>query len=50
VVATREVSLVYRRELRLAEPVRAVIHFVVEIMRENANRVAGTLRRVIPKA
>jgi DNA-binding transcriptional LysR family regulator len=41
VIASRGLSLVYRREMRLAGPVRAVIRFVVEVMRENADRVAG---------
>jgi DNA-binding transcriptional LysR family regulator len=41
VISSRELSLVYRREMRLVAPVRAVIRFVVEVMRENADRVAG---------
>jgi DNA-binding transcriptional LysR family regulator len=44
VISTREISLVYRRELRLVKSVRAVIEFVVDVMRENAARVAGTPR------
>ncbi|HUG26635.1 LysR family transcriptional regulator [Piscinibacter sp.] len=44
VLATREVSLVYPREARLAPPVQAVIRFVVEVMRENADRVSGVPR------
>lgn len=41
VLATRQLHLVYPREARQAEPVQAVIHFVVDVMRENAARVAG---------
>ena len=41
VLATRNVSLVYRREIRLAEPVRTVIAFVVEITREHADALSG---------
>jgi DNA-binding transcriptional LysR family regulator len=41
VLATRNVSLVYRREARLAGPVRAVIDFVVEAMREHELRLGG---------
>lgn len=42
VLATRLLSLVYPREARLAQPVQAVIRFVVDVMRENAARIAGT--------
>jgi DNA-binding transcriptional LysR family regulator len=41
VLATRGVSLVYRREVRLAEPVRVAIRFVVEVMRNHADRISG---------
>ena len=41
VLATREVSLVYQREFRLAAPVQAVIRFVVQVMQENADRISG---------
>ena len=41
VLATRNVSLVYRRETRLAAPVRAVIAFVVEAMREHEELLRG---------
>lgn len=41
VVASRTLSLVYRREARLSEEVRAVIRFVVEVMREHAARIGG---------
>ena len=40
-IATRSVSLVYRREAKLSAEVRAVIRFVVEIMREHADRILG---------
>lgn len=42
VLATRLLSLVYPREARLAQPVQAVIRFVVDVMRANAARIAGT--------
>jgi len=41
VLATREVSLVYQREISLAAPVQAVIRFVVQVMQENAARISG---------
>lgn len=41
VLATREVSLVYQREVGLAAPVQAVIRFVVQVMQENADRISG---------
>jgi DNA-binding transcriptional LysR family regulator len=41
VVATRHLSLVYRREARLSESVRAVVRFVVDTMREHAARIGG---------
>jgi DNA-binding transcriptional LysR family regulator len=41
VLATRSLSLVYRREMRLSAPVSAVIEFVLEVMRANAARVTG---------
>jgi DNA-binding transcriptional LysR family regulator len=44
VLTKHSVSLVYRREFRLAEPVRVVIRFVVEVMREHADRMKGTAR------
>lgn len=40
-VATRPVSLVYRREVKLAEPVQAVIRFVVQVMRERGDAMLG---------
>jgi DNA-binding transcriptional LysR family regulator len=41
VLATRNVSLVYCRESRLAEPVRMVIRFVVEVMHEHVHTLGG---------
>lgn len=41
VLATRNASLVYRREARLSEPVRAVIRFVVEVMRDHVEQFSG---------
>jgi DNA-binding transcriptional LysR family regulator len=45
VVVTHALSLVYRREARLAAPVRAVIRFVVDVVNENADRIAGKRAR-----
>jgi DNA-binding transcriptional LysR family regulator len=42
VLATRQLWLVYPREARLSQPVQAVIAFVLDVMRENAARIAGT--------
>jgi len=42
VLATRRLSLVYAREARLAQPVQAVIRFVLDVMHENAARIAGS--------
>jgi DNA-binding transcriptional LysR family regulator len=42
VLATRNASLVYRREARLSAPVRAVIRFVMEVMREHVEQLTGT--------
>jgi DNA-binding transcriptional LysR family regulator len=39
VLGTRDISLVYRREARLSEPVRTVAQFVVRLMSENAEQV-----------
>jgi len=41
VIATRSVSLVYRKEARLSAEVRAVIRFVVDVMEDNATRLSG---------
>lgn len=43
VVATRDIFLVYPREARLSDEVRAVIQFVVDVMREHADRLSGEL-------
>jgi DNA-binding transcriptional LysR family regulator len=45
VLGTRNASLIYRREVRLSEPVRAVIRFVLEVMREHAEQLAGVPTR-----
>jgi DNA-binding transcriptional LysR family regulator len=45
VLTRHPVSLVYRREARLAEPVRVVIRFVVEVMRQHADRIRGMPQR-----
>ena len=42
VLATRALSLVYPREVRLAQPAQAVVRFVMDVMRENAASIAGT--------
>jgi DNA-binding transcriptional LysR family regulator len=42
VLATRQLALVYPREARLSQPVQAVIRFVLDVMRDNAARIAGT--------
>jgi len=34
---------VYRREVRLAEPIRVAIRFVVNVMRKHADSISGTL-------
>jgi DNA-binding transcriptional LysR family regulator len=44
VLASRELALVYRREAKQAEPVRAVIRFVMQVMQDNAHQIAGKLR------
>ena len=41
VVAVRGLSLVYRRESRLADSVRAVVRLVVETIRGNADQIRG---------
>lgn len=45
VLATRDLWLVYPREARLSQPIQAVIRFVLDVMRENAARVAGVVSR-----
>ena len=44
VLTRHSVSLIYRREVRLAEPVRVVIRFVIDVMREHAERIGGAVR------
>jgi DNA-binding transcriptional LysR family regulator len=41
VLATRSLSLVYRREARVSQSLRAVVRFVVEVIEENAARIRG---------
>jgi DNA-binding transcriptional LysR family regulator len=41
VIASRTVSLIYRREAKLSPEVRAVIRMVVEVMREHADLIGG---------
>jgi DNA-binding transcriptional LysR family regulator len=44
VLARRPLSLVYRREARLADPVQAVIGFVMDVMRRHADAMLGATR------
>lgn len=44
VLATRSLALAYPREARLSPPVQAVIRFVIDVMRDNAERITGTRR------
>jgi DNA-binding transcriptional LysR family regulator len=44
VLIKHSVSLVYRREVRLAEPVRVAIRFVIDLMRKHAEELGGTAR------
>jgi DNA-binding transcriptional LysR family regulator len=41
VVASHTLTLVYRGEKRVSKDVRAVIRFVLQVMQENAGRIAG---------
>ena len=43
VLVRRALWLVYARESRLSQPVQAVIHFVLDVMRTHAARIEGTL-------
>ena len=43
VLTKHPVTLVYRREVRLAEPIRVAIRFVVNVMRKHADSISGTL-------
>ena len=42
-IARPGISLVYRREAKLSREVRAVIRMVVDVVRENADRIQGTI-------
>ena len=44
VLTKHPVTLVYRREVRLAEPIRVAIRFVVNVMRKHADSISGTPR------
>lgn len=44
VLTSHSTWLVYRREVRIAQPVRAVVSFVNDVMRENASRLRGVVR------
>jgi len=44
VLIKHSVSLAYRREVRLAEPVRVAIRFVIDLMRKHAEELGGTAR------
>jgi DNA-binding transcriptional LysR family regulator len=48
VLATRMLSLVYRREMRQSAAVTAVIQFVIDVMREGAARIAGEAVDPVP--
>ena len=41
VLTTHPIWMVYRREVRIAQPVREVINFVLEVIRTNAERIRG---------
>jgi DNA-binding transcriptional LysR family regulator len=41
VIARRTLSLIYRREAKLSKHVRAVIDFVVKVMRQHADQIRG---------
>lgn len=45
VLATRALSLVYRRDARLSEPVKVTARFLVDVMRRNATKFAGLGRQ-----
>lgn len=48
VLGTRKASLVYRREMLRVAPARAVINFVVSLMRDHASLISGTVVRSPP--
>jgi DNA-binding transcriptional LysR family regulator len=41
VIATRQISLVYRREARVSDDVRAVITYVARVMKEQSSVISG---------
>ena len=41
VLGSHRLSLVYRKEVRVAEAVKVVIEFVSEVMRQHADRMSG---------
>jgi DNA-binding transcriptional LysR family regulator len=45
VLATRELTLLYRREPVISDELRAVIRFVVRVVRDNAAALAGGRRQ-----
>jgi len=44
VLVSHPVWMAYRREVRIAQPVRHVIRFVLDVIRQNAERMKGTAR------
>lgn len=45
VLTKHAVSLAYRREAKIAEPVKLVIRFVIDLMREHADSLRGVVKR-----
>ena len=41
VLTSHPIWMVYRREVRIAQPVREVINFVVEVIRANGEKIRG---------
>ena len=41
ILGSSRLSVVYRKEMLVAQPVRAVIEFVTEVMRQHADRMSG---------
>ncbi len=41
ILGSSRLSIVYRKEVLVAQPVRAVIEFVTEVMRQHADRMSG---------
>jgi len=46
VLGQHSLSLIYRRETLLVEPVQKVVEFVISVMRENADLIGGASRTV----